>query len=581
MTNINEQINDDVFELTDVVVVGNTKNNAENNLSNAYDSPPPSFDEKDISTQSVLNDAINEFTPQASDEEENTGPLDLTTLNDLFDSYDLDDDDKDNDASPDSSQDSLLDENLDFMNNSEEESTSNNDQDLDALLNDDIIDVAKDSDFDELSQFLDDVDEDTTNNLDDNPDEIFDSMFDEDSANDDAFMQTEEEIATVEMPESDITNEEDDIKSLDELDSDLDEILAFSKLEENEEDLNFASDTEEFENLLHNEDNKSIMQAETENTASVQNEDLEDLDFLEDKEMELANAPSDLEDNLENELSDDLELELTNELPDDLDDNLSDVLDDNLLDVLDDNLLDEAPTSSDDSLTNEMPFELDSDLETNFAENIETLDDISEDLSEDLDEFPDELPCANDQVISEIEETSSDEISSLEIEKNAHQEVINVDLSEQTDLTQDANTRFGELEGNLAKLVSWVERIESKLSPEQQTEIKVQGLDDNSERSDELSKIAYDVKNIDARMVKLEDILATQKILNDQLSSLVDIKKKILTEEKDAEINELRTQLNKADKRIELLEQNIEKEVAKATAKVLRDEIIPLLAEME
>ncbi len=596
MTNINEQINDEVLELTDVVVVGSAKSN----VNDAENYSPTDFEAEDLSTQAVLSDVINEFSPSEQEQDEENGPLDLTTLNDLFESYNIEEDDVSKDEN-------ISEDDLDLSSLFDDE---DNDQELNTKQ--------EDNSLSEIDKLLDEDDEVENINIDDDPDSIFDSMLENSDLEDD-FPDDFPDDFDLEDNKKDLDEVSDDVKRevpennsdgnplpdnlddllevpaqakesiTDEMAEDLDEILSFDDLAEN------GLDEVKPEDVLVG---KQELENELAENVSLNPEKLTELDDpkalsddLNDLEM-LAHEPANLNDVTEfSENQNDLtsivdEMELPDDLSD-LDSDSTEIIEQskNLqsFDKLEDFQEDENLSIA------EEPEDFPDDLETLAEEPEDFPEDFADNL-ETLAEEPDDFAQLTEELDNELEETS--------IEESQEQGQPEPVLNNANEFIENAKLRFGEIEGNFAKLVSWVETIESHLTAGQQAEIKAQAMAKNGDGeiielssesgnqggsypTEELSNLVYNIKTMDARMIKLEDILATQKILNDQLSSFVDIKKKTEFAEKDALISQLQQKLTEADERLLHLEQNMEKEVAKATAKVLRDEIIPILAEME
>lgn len=141
-------------------------------------------------------------------------------------------------------------------------------------------------------------------------------------------------------------------------------------------------------------------------------------------------------------------------------------------------------------------------------------------------------------------------------------------------------TRVSELEKNTKAELSYLNAALEKFS---QTAADV-SAEKNSVLSDGMEKLQEKVLGLESRVATLDDIFSEQKMLNDELAKTLDSQSLSANSSEDGQVNALQEQvaalqkeLEQAQAKISMMEENIEKMASMAAAKVLREEIIPLL----
>ncbi len=590
MTNTNSQINEDIIDLTDVVIVG-AVNNAVGGVTGQTDNtvPPhvPSQDDiasqntagmneasaahssQDISSDAVLDGMMEEFeqsqkvvaeelseNPSASiDSNDN---LDLTQLDGLINSLDLDSD-----------TDSPVDDDP-FS-------------DLDDSFNDILGEGSFSADFDA-------------------PEDI--SV--EASAPSDA------DVNTFNLEDLDIVSEAQGLE--DELDSIAADILderpvaAANPVPENSGEVSAANDEMDVQSAPQD--------------FSVESTD----DFLSDLPDDLFTASpnevssvspnalsSDLPDALPENLSNDLAPSIDADLPDDFSEDLSDIFNipepeadepELKLDFKDANLA--QALSYDENLSSILgedsepttPIIPEALAEEEISEEVETIDntmfaqsvDISEEneissstgsneLDADFTEFLENGPTDFAKDSAHTESAVSAEVNGNQAPTSSAVGTKNQDRIESLEhildgFSTETSLRLDLLQSSINKLTQQFSSLESQ--------VPASAVSEESDQTVIITKLEKRVSSLEARMMKLEEIFAEQKMLNDQLSSVLDTgaPSAANNDHLTTDVKTLRNDLDGVLERITSLESNMEKEVAIAAAKVLREEIIPLVSEM-
>lgn len=140
--------------------------------------------------------------------------------------------------------------------------------------------------------------------------------------------------------------------------------------------------------------------------------------------------------------------------------------------------------------------------------------------------------------------------------------------------------RVSELEENTKTELSHLKAALDKFS-QNAAEASEQNV---SAHEDSMKKLQEKVSGLESRVATLDDIFSEQKMLNDELAKTLDNQSSSADSSEDGQVKALqeqvaalRKELGQAQAKISMMEENIEKMASLAAAKVLREEIIPLL----
>lgn len=158
----------------------------------------------------------------------------------------------------------------------------------------------------------------------------------------------------------------------------------------------------------------------------------------------------------------------------------------------------------------------------------------------------------------------------------------------QNNLAQEISQKFDEMENNISQIkpdqnvLEQIEILENKLVQVEQQALSQNQInipDEFIQRIEQVEDKLVQLKSISDRLANFDDIFAEQKMLSDELAKKMDtqLENGSNTTILENKIQELEAQLQVSNDKIASLELNLEKAVSMAAAKVLREEIIPLL----
>ena len=161
-------------------------------------------------------------------------------------------------------------------------------------------------------------------------------------------------------------------------------------------------------------------------------------------------------------------------------------------------------------------------------------------------------------------------IDDVDIAKNEH--LMRLEGSLDT-FSHETGARLDVLQTSVDSLTTKVSSLESQMNAGSANKATFD--------TEVVTKLEKRMSVLEGRMMHLEEIFAEQKMLNDQLSTILDAdtSSHAVAESKvELELELLHQELLAALDRITSLEDNLERDVAKVTAKVIKEEIIPLIS---
>ena len=139
------------------------------------------------------------------------------------------------------------------------------------------------------------------------------------------------------------------------------------------------------------------------------------------------------------------------------------------------------------------------------------------------------------------------------------------------DFSNKTTSSLGVLQVSVNKIVVQVSSLEAQMSTKH--------ADDSTAYKEIAEKFEKQTTSLDDRLMQLEEVFAEQKTLNEQFSGVIEAQSAASLEEDSlrVEFEKIRQELTEAVERITSLENNMERDVTLATAKILKEEIIPFI----
>lgn len=555
---------DDIIDLTEVVSIGSGVGVAKDALQ----------DEDD-----VLDSLVHEFEGNsAKADSDDDGALDLSNLDDLINSYNLNfDENKDQENELDSDFDAILndikndgdqaDNDSDlpdkYMQQAEKEDFSKGDGQVDDGFGERDNAFSEENEIDALTRDIINGAEPADNVLDSdmepNQNELSELEDVPDSFLDELDKQLGEESADFSADGIGLARTQAaDGKQFgaagfeDDLFADANEMALEHEAEENGRT---SADMRNFEQALHGEKDTELKPS------------LEDFDSFGEKDN-----PPKSESVLRSDMAQEEAEDITDEAFNDILNELS----------LDHELDEEVVPFAKDAAEENMPIRLNGDI--SFIENSEKEKPADVHLVQsaskvlDSDEAYLEKFEGEDESVGAKLKTLSNNFASLE------QRLLGSD-SKWQDMGLEINYRIGGLENRVS---GFEENTKAELSLLKSVVDKcsrtVAAVSDISAQTDGMERLQEKVHGLESRIATLDDIFSEQKMLNDELAKTLDNQRDTANsshagkaEALEAQIAALQQELAEAQAKIAAMEENIEKMASLAAAKVLREEIIPLL----